>query len=35
MAPVTLGGLGAAEAELSEPLEKLSPGARNTVRSPE
>ncbi len=35
MASVTLGELGAAGAELSESLEKLSSGVRITVRSPE
>jgi DNA/RNA-binding domain of Phe-tRNA-synthetase-like protein len=34
MAPTTIGELGAAAAELAESLEKLSPGARITVRSP-
>ncbi|GAA2935354.1 B3/B4 domain-containing protein [Streptomyces enissocaesilis] len=35
MAPMTLGELRAAGAELAESLEKVSPGARITVRSPE
>ncbi|MBT2508438.1 cytoplasmic protein [Streptomyces sp. ISL-98] len=35
MAPMTIGELEAAGAELAESLEKLSPGARITVRSPE
>ncbi|MEN8654120.1 phenylalanine--tRNA ligase beta subunit-related protein [Streptomyces sp. 21So2-11] len=34
MAPMTLGELDAAGAELAESLEKLSPGARITVRPP-
>ncbi|MDX3853857.1 B3/4 domain-containing protein [Streptomyces sp. AK02-01A] len=33
LAPMTLGALGAAGAELAESLEKLSPGARVTVRA--
>ncbi|WP_274555300.1 B3/4 domain-containing protein [Streptomyces spiramyceticus] len=35
MAPMTIGELQAAGAELAESLEKLSPGVRITVRSPE
>ncbi|MET7857690.1 phenylalanine--tRNA ligase beta subunit-related protein [Streptomyces sp. NPDC005318] len=35
LAPMTIGELEAAGAELAESLEKLSPGARITVRTPE